>query len=81
MPSGVAGSRVLTKMASDTFSIMDDTERRAAVAKVIDYATDHAYLFAMLPNAHALTHSKDVRLIDPTVIRPSRVAMHEFAWK
>lgn len=72
---------VLTKMASDTFSIVDDAERRKAVAKVIDYATDNAYLFAMLPNAHALTHSKELRLINPTVIRASRLAMHEFAWK
>lgn len=72
---------ILAKMASDTFSIMDDGERRKAVAKVIDYATENAYLFAMLPNAHALTHSKDLRLLNPNVIRASRVAMHDFAWK
>jgi len=71
----------LTKMASETFDIMDDGQRRAAVAKVVDYATDKAYLFAMLPNAHALLHSKDIGLINPTVIRPSRLAMHEFTWK
>jgi hypothetical protein len=79
--SKVYDDPVLTKMAAGTFTIMDDTERRAAVANVTDYATDNAYLFALLPNAHALTHSKEVRLIDPTVIRASRVAMHEFAWK
>jgi len=73
--------QVLAKMASETFTIMDDGERRKAVAKVIDYATENAYLFPMLPNVHALTHSKDVRLLDPHVIRASRVAMHEFAWK
>ena len=72
---------VLSKMASESFSIMDDSERRKSVAKVIDYATDNAYLFAMLPNDHALTHSKDVRLINPGVIRATRVSMHEFAWK
>lgn len=72
---------VLSKMASDSFSILQDSERRKAVAQVIDYATENAYLFPMLPNRHALTHTKEVRLLDPELHRAGRVAVHEFAWR
>ncbi len=72
----------LTKMASDTFTVLDDKKRREAVAKVMDYANEHAYVFPMTINRPVLTHIKDVQVIQKNEIRQSQVtAIHEFAWK
>ena len=71
---------VLTKMAGETFSIMDDAKRRAAVAKVMDYASEHAYAFPTAPLRVIFTHTKEVEL-KTTALRATQVYTHEFGWK
>jgi peptide/nickel transport system substrate-binding protein len=71
---------VLTKMADATFSIMDDAQRRVAVAKVLDYANEHAYVFPTVPIRAIFTHTKEVEL-KTTAIRATQVYPHEFGWK
>jgi peptide/nickel transport system substrate-binding protein len=71
---------VLTRMAGDTVSIMDDAARRAAVARVLDYASEHAYAFATVPLRAIYTHTKEVEL-KTTAVRATQVFPHEFGWK
>jgi peptide/nickel transport system substrate-binding protein len=71
---------VLTKIAGETFSIMDDAKRRAAVAKVMDYANEHAYAFPTAPLRVIFTHTKEVEL-KTTALRATQVYTHEFGWK
>jgi peptide/nickel transport system substrate-binding protein len=71
---------VLTKMAGETFSIMNDAERRAAVAKVMDYANEHAYAFPLVPSRPIFTHTKEVEL-KTTALRATQVYTYEFGWK
>ena len=80
--SGEYDDPVLTQMATETFTMMDDAARRKAVAKVLEYATDHAYVFPMIPSRPVITHTKEVRIIDQNAIRASQVIpIHEFGWK
>jgi len=80
--SGEYEDPVLTKMATDTFTMMNDAERRKAVAKVLDYAYENAYVFPMLPTRPILTHTKEVTIVAQNEIRASQVtAIHEFRWK
>ena len=59
-----------------------DKARRAAVAKVLDYATDNAFAFPMIPSRPVMTHSKEVRILGQNEIRASQVtAIHEVGWK
>jgi peptide/nickel transport system substrate-binding protein len=71
---------VLTKMGGETFSIMDDAQRRVAVAKVMDYANEHAYAFPMVPSRVIYTHTKEVEL-KTKAMRATQVYTHEFGWK
>jgi peptide/nickel transport system substrate-binding protein len=71
----------LTKMADDTMLLMNDAERRKAVAAVFDYTTDHAYAFPMLPNRVAFTHTKELQLTQINEMRAAHVAVNEFRWK
>ncbi len=70
----------LVKMAEASSGIMNDAERRKAVAQLMDYAHDKAYLFPMLPTRVIFTHSKDVKLL-ATGLRAGQVHPHEFGWK
>jgi peptide/nickel transport system substrate-binding protein len=70
----------LTKMASETQSMMDDAARRQAVAKVMDYANEKAYLFPMVPIQAVYVHTKDVKL-NTTGIRASSANPFDFGWK
>jgi peptide/nickel transport system substrate-binding protein len=72
---------MLAKLASGTYSIMDDAARRKEVAKVFDHITDNAYAFAMIQNYSFFTHTKDVQLNNPRAIRAENVSPHEFGWK
>ena len=73
---------VLKAMAAETFTIMDDTKRRAAVAKVLDYATENAYIFAMIPLRPPLTHIKDMQILAKEDLRAVyQPSVHEFGWK
>ena len=71
---------VLTKMAAETNTMMNDAERRKAVAKVMDYAHDNAYAFPMTPIRVIFVHTKEVRLL-ATDVRSGQVQPHEFGWK
>ena len=72
----------LQQAAQKTLSIMDDKERRAAVAKVFDEVTDKAYAFAMLPNRFIYTHTKEVALVNPDEVREMDIiGVHEWRWK
>ena len=72
----------LNKAAEDTLTMMDDSERRKAVAKVFDDVTDKAYAFAMLPNRFIYTHTKDVTLFKPDEVREMDIiGVHEWRWK
>jgi peptide/nickel transport system substrate-binding protein len=76
------GDAALNKMAADTLVIMDDAERRNAVAKVFDTVTERGYAFAMLPNRFVYTHSKDVTLDKPDEVREMDIiGVHEWKWK
>jgi len=70
----------LIKMAEATLSMMDDAERRKAVAKVFDEATEKAYAFPMTPTRASYTHTKEIRLT-ATDLRATEVNPHEFGWK
>jgi len=70
----------LVKMAQTSSGMMNDAERRKAVAKLMDYAHDQAYLFPMLPTRVIFTHSKDLKLL-ATGLRAGQVHPHEFGWK
>jgi peptide/nickel transport system substrate-binding protein len=70
----------LTRMAAATSAMMDDAERRTAVAKVMDYANENAYAFPMVPIRVIFVHTKDVKL-NATDIRAGQVNPHEFGWK
>ena len=70
----------LVKMAETSSTLMDDGERRKAVARLMDYAHDNAYLFPMLPTRVIFTHSKEIKLI-ATGLRAGQVHPHEFGWK
>jgi len=70
----------LSKAAADTNSMMDDAERRKAVAKVMDYANENAYAFPMTPIRVIFVHNKNVRL-RATDVRAGQVQPHEFGWK
>jgi hypothetical protein len=73
---------VLSKMATATFTMMDDKARRAAVAKVLEYAVDNALVFPMIPSRPVITHSKEVTILAKEEMRASQVtAIHEFGWK
>jgi peptide/nickel transport system substrate-binding protein len=69
----------LTAVAAATNSILDDTQRRTAVAKVLDYATENAYAFALIPTKATFTHSKDV-MLDITGKR-EEVYVNDFRWR
>ncbi len=72
----------LQQAADKTLSIMDDTERRAAVAKVFDEVSNKAYAFAMLPNRFIYTHTKEVALVNPDEVREMDIiGVHEWRWK
>jgi peptide/nickel transport system substrate-binding protein len=71
---------VLVKMAEDTTTMMNDAERRVAVAKVMDYANERSYLFPMSPNRVIFTHTKEVKL-NASGLRTGQVNPHEFGWK
>ena len=71
---------VLTKLAGITYEVLDDVERRKAVAKVFDHLTEQAYAFPMMPNRPVFTHTKEVRL-NARDFRAEQVNPHEFGWK
>jgi peptide/nickel transport system substrate-binding protein len=71
---------VMTRMAQATSSMMDDKARRVAVAKLMDYATDHAYAFPMVSNRVIFTHTKEVKLL-VSDLRAGQVNPHEWGWK
>jgi peptide/nickel transport system substrate-binding protein len=71
---------ILTKMAEDTMTMMNDAERRVAVAKVMDYANEKSYLFPMVSSRVSFTHTHEVAL-DTSEIRATQVNPHDFAWK
>ena len=70
----------LAKTAAETNTMMDDAERRKAVAKVMDCAHDQAYAFPMTPIRVIFVHTKEVRLL-ATDVRSGQVQPHEFGWK
>jgi peptide/nickel transport system substrate-binding protein len=70
----------LTKMASATQSMMDDSARRQAVAKVMDYANEKAYLFPMVPIQAVYVHTKEVKL-NAAGIRAGSANPFDFSWK
>jgi peptide/nickel transport system substrate-binding protein len=70
----------LTKMAAATQSMMNDAERRKAVAKVMDYASEKAYLFPMVPIQAVYVHTKDVKL-KATGVRAGSANPFDFGWK
>ena len=71
---------MLEKLASPTYAITNDAERRKAVAKVFDYITEQAYAFVTVPNRPVFTHTKDVKL-NAGSFRAEQVNPHEFGWK
>ncbi len=71
----------LVKLAQPVLSIMDDTQRRKAAAKVFDYYTEHAYGFPMHDNPETFTHVSELAMRNPTEMRPSAVHPHELYWK
>jgi len=71
---------VLVKMAQDTTTMMNDAERREAVAQVMDYANDKSYLFPISPNRVIFTHTKEVKL-NASGLRTGQVNPHEWGWK
>jgi peptide/nickel transport system substrate-binding protein len=71
---------VLTELAQKTMGIMDDTERRSATAKAIDYSIDQAHLFPMISNPRTIVHRKEVKVAMP-VMRPNGPFASDFAWK
>ena len=72
----------LEQAAEKTLSIMDDKERRAAVAKAFDEVTDKGYAFAMLPNRFIYTHTKEVALVNPNEVREMDIiGVHEWRWR
>jgi peptide/nickel transport system substrate-binding protein len=74
------GDPELAKLAAPTYSIMDDAERRKAIAKVFDHIAANAYGFPTTPNRPVFTHTKEVKLNAPG-IRADQVSPHEFGWK
>ncbi len=73
---------VMNKMGEDTLPMMDDAERRKAVARVFDQVTGKSYAFAMLPNRFVYTHTKELRLDRPDEVREMDIlGIHEFVWK
>ena len=70
----------LVKMAEETGAMMNDAERRKAVAKLMDYAHDKAYAFPMVSNRVIFTHTKEVKLL-VSDLRNGQVQPHEFGWK
>jgi peptide/nickel transport system substrate-binding protein len=73
---------VLRQMAAETFTIMDDGARRKAVAKVIDHATENAYIFAQIPLRPPITHIKDMQILAKEDLRAVyQPSVHEFGWK
>jgi peptide/nickel transport system substrate-binding protein len=71
----------LLKLAAPVLTIMDDTERRKAAAKVFDYYTKNAYGFPMHGNPETFTHSVDLAVRDPSEMRPNAIHPHDFYWK
>jgi hypothetical protein len=70
----------LTKMAADSLPLMDDAERRKAVARVMDLAHERAYAFPTVPIRVIFVHTKEVKL-NASGIRAGQVNPHEFGWK
>jgi len=71
---------MLEKLASPTYAIGNDAERRKAVAKIFDYITEQAYAFVTVANRPVFTHTKDVKL-NASGFRAEQVNPHEFGWK
>ena len=73
---------VLKELAAKSLTITDDAERRKAVAKAIDYATENAYIFAQIPLRPPITHTKEVKILANDDLRAVyQPAVHEFGWK
>ena len=70
----------MTKMADETMTMMDDKARRVAVAKLMDYANDQAYVFPMVSSRILLVHTKEIGL-DTSTIRATQINPHDFYWK
>jgi len=70
----------LTKMATETMTMMDDKSRRSAVSKLMDYANEQSYVFPMVSSRILLVHTKEVGL-DTSTIRATQVNPHDFIWK
>ena len=70
----------LVQMAQAANTMMDDAERRKAVAKLMDYANDQAYLFPMSPIRVIFTHTHEVKLT-ATDVRAGQINPLEFSWK
>ena len=60
--------------------MMDDKARRVAVAKLMDYANDQAYVFPMVSSRILLVHTKEIGL-DTSTIRATQINPHDFYWK
>ena len=73
---------VLKKLAAEGVTMMDDGERRKAIAKAIDYATENAYIFAQIPLRPPITHIKDMQILAKENLRAVyQPSVHEFGWK
>ncbi len=70
----------LTRMANETMTMTNDVDRRKAIAKVMDYAHDQAYVFPMIPIRAVYVHTKEVDLTNRD-IRAGAINAHEFSWK
>ena len=69
----------LTRLASESLPLMDDAERRKAVAKVMDLAHERAYAFPTVPIRVIFVHTREVKL-NASGIRAGQVNPHEFGW-
>ncbi len=70
----------LVQMAKAANEMMDDAPRRQAVAKLMDYANEQAYLFPMSPIRVIFTHTHEVKL-SATDVRAGQINPLEFSWK
>ena len=71
----------LTKLVAPISTIVDDGERRKAVAKAFNFMTENALAYAMVPNREVFTMTKEVGILRPNDLRPSQISPHEFVWK
>ncbi len=74
------GDPELAKLAEAIPTILDDTKRREAAAKVFDRITEMAYAEATDPNRPVFVHTKEV-VLNARTIRAEQVNPHEFGWK